>query len=114
MAPDREQSPRQVLQAHGRGPPAPRTASRPLAARLVRGRERTGGRMTFFRRVASVVRWIVGRTRAERDLHDELEAFVEMAAADRMDDGAAPAEARRSAVLHLGGVEQVKERVRSG
>ena len=36
-----------------------------------------------------------------------------MAAADRMRDGAASAEARRSAVLHLGGVEQAKERVRS-
>ena len=36
-----------------------------------------------------------------------------MAAADRMRDGAAPAEARRSAVLHLGGVEQAKERIRS-
>ena len=42
------------------------------------------------------------------------EAFVDMAAADRMRDGAASAEARRSAVLHLGGVEQTKERVRSG
>ena len=69
--------------------------------------------MTFLHRLASVVRWMVRRDRAERDLHDELEAFVEMAAADRMRDGAAPAEARRSAVLHLGGVEQAKERVRS-
>jgi len=56
---------------------------------------------------------MVNRNRADRDLNDELEAFVEMAAADRMRDGAAPAEARRSAVLHLGGVEQAKERVRS-
>jgi predicted permease len=56
---------------------------------------------------------MVDRDRAERDLHDELEAFVDMAAADRMRDGTASAEARRSAVLHLGGVEQAKERVRS-
>jgi predicted permease len=69
--------------------------------------------MTFLRRLASIVRWMVRRNRAERDLNDELEAFVEMAAADRMRDGAAPAEARRSAVLHLGGVEQARERVRS-
>ena len=69
--------------------------------------------MTLLHRLASIVRWIVHRNRAERDLNDELEAFVDMAAADRMRDGAAPAEARRSAVLHLGGVEQAKERVRS-
>jgi putative ABC transport system permease protein len=69
--------------------------------------------MTFLYRLASIVRWIVRRNRAERDLNDELETFLDMAAADRMRDGAAPAEARRSAVLHLGGVEPAKERVRS-
>ena len=69
--------------------------------------------MTLLHRLASVVRWMVFRDRAERDLNDELEAFVDMAAADRMRDGAASADARRSAVLHLGGVEQAKERVRS-
>jgi putative ABC transport system permease protein len=69
--------------------------------------------MRLLYRVVSIVRWIVNRDRSERDLNDELEAFVDMAAADRMRDGTAPAEARRSAVLHLGGVEQVKERVRS-
>jgi putative ABC transport system permease protein len=64
-------------------------------------------------RLASIVRWTVQRDRAERDLNDELEAFVDMAAADRMSEGSASAAARRSAVLHLGGVEQAKERVRS-
>ena len=68
--------------------------------------------MRLLNRLASVVRWMVYRDRAERDLNDELEAFVDMAAADRMRDGAASAEARRSAVLHLGGVEHAKERVR--
>jgi predicted permease len=69
--------------------------------------------MTFLHRLASIMRWIIRRDRAERDLNDELEAFVDMAAADSMRDGAAPADARRSAGLHLGGVEQAKERVRS-
>ena len=68
--------------------------------------------MTLLHRLASVMRWLVHRDRAERDLHDELESFVDMAAADRVRDGAAPADARRSAVLHLGGVEQAKEQVR--
>src|SRR5262245_1163502 len=35
-----------------------------------------------------------------------------MAAADKMRDGASPTEARRQAVLHLGGLEQARERVR--
>jgi predicted permease len=64
-------------------------------------------------RLVSVVRWVLRRDRAERDLHDELEAFVDMAAADRMRSGAPSGEARRSAMLHLGGVEQAKERVRA-
>lgn len=38
--------------------------------------------MTLLHRIASIVRWIVQRERAERDLNDELESFVEMAAQD--------------------------------
>ena len=69
--------------------------------------------MTLLHRLASMLRWIVRRNRAERDLNDELETFVEMASADRMREGANAADARRAAVLHLGGIEQAKERVRS-
>ena len=68
--------------------------------------------MTFLHRLASIARWIFRRDRAERDLNDELEMFVEMAAADGRRDGASPADARRSAVIALGGFEQAKERVR--
>ena len=70
--------------------------------------------MTLLHRLAAIVRWLVGRRRAERDLDDELAAFVDMAAADHRRDGAAPDEARRAAVLQLGGIEQAKERVRAG
>ena len=70
--------------------------------------------MTLLHRLASIVRWIFRRNRAERDLNDELQAFVDMAAADEVRDGATPAEARRLAVLQLGGMEQAKERVRGG
>jgi putative ABC transport system permease protein len=68
--------------------------------------------MTLLHRLASIVRWIVRRNQAERDLNDELETFVEMAAADEIRDGATRAEARRRAALKLGGMEQAKERVR--
>lgn len=69
--------------------------------------------MTLLHRLASIVRWIARRDRAERDLDDELRTFVEMAAADNVGDGQTPAEARRQALLRLGGLEQAKERVRT-
>jgi len=69
--------------------------------------------MTLIHRFASILRWLVHRNRAEQDLNDELQAFVDMAAADKVRDGAPPTEARRLAVLDLGGIEQTKEHVRS-
>ena len=70
--------------------------------------------MTLLRRLASIVRWIARRDRAEQDLNDELQVFIDMAAADEVRDGATAAEARRRAALQLGGLEQAKERVRVG
>ncbi|MET0888448.1 MAG: ABC transporter permease, partial [Mycetocola sp.] len=70
--------------------------------------------MTLLRRLASILRWLLQRSQAERELNDEMETFVDMAAADKIRDGAAPEEARRLAVLQLGGIEQAKERVRTG
>ena len=69
--------------------------------------------MTLLHRLASIVRWVSRRRRAEQDLNDELQAFVDMAAADQIRGGVAPAEARRQVVLELGGLEQAKERVRT-
>ena len=70
--------------------------------------------MTLLHRLASIVRWIARRERAEQDLNDELQVFIDMAAAEEVRDGATAAEARRRAALQLGGLEQAKERVRSG
>jgi putative ABC transport system permease protein len=70
--------------------------------------------MTLLHRLASIVRWIARRDRAEQDLHDELQVFIDMAAADEVRDGATAAEARRRAALQLGGLEQAKARVRDG
>ena len=70
--------------------------------------------MSLLHRLASMVSWILRRDRAEQRLDDEIRSFVEMATADRIRDGIPPAEARRLALLELGGVEQVKERVRAG
>jgi predicted permease len=68
--------------------------------------------MTLLHRLASVLRWLLRRQKAEQELDDELQAFVDLSAAQMMRDGVPPEEARRSAKLDLGGVEQAKELVR--
>lgn len=70
--------------------------------------------MRLARRLASITSWILRRDRAERDLDDEVRSFVEMATADKVRESVPVDEARRLALLELGGVEQVKERVRAG
>jgi putative ABC transport system permease protein len=69
--------------------------------------------VTLLHRLASMLRWIFRRDRVEQALDDELRGYVEMAARARMRDGVSPDEARRQAMLELGGLEQAKEQVRS-
>ena len=52
---------------------------------------------TLLHRLKSIVRWIARRDRAEQDLNDELQTFVDMAAADEVRSGATAAEAHRRA-----------------
>jgi putative ABC transport system permease protein len=63
--------------------------------------------------VRRVLIGLVHRSAADRDLDDELQATVRVLEQERIRQGAAPHEARRQAVLELGGVEQVKEQVRA-
>jgi hypothetical protein len=52
------------------------------------------------------------RRAVEDSLDEELRACVEILTADKQRDGLAPAEARRQALLEIGGVDVLKERVR--
>ena len=52
---------------------------------------------------------LVGRTRRERELADEIESHLQLHVDDSIRAGLSPAEARRAAVLKLGGVEPTKE-----
>jgi hypothetical protein len=70
--------------------------------------------MTILKRWLSIVAWAWRRDRAEQGLDAELRAYVELSAADKERAGLSPAEARRQAILELGGVEAVKEQVREG
>jgi hypothetical protein len=48
----------------------------------------------------------------ERDFTDELNSHLEMHIADNLRAGMSPEEARRAALITLGGVEQTKENYR--
>jgi macrolide transport system ATP-binding/permease protein len=64
-------------------------------------------------RVASLFRNLMRKRAAERALDDELHSSVELLAAERIEQGLPPAEARRRALIELGGIEPVKEEVRA-
>jgi putative ABC transport system permease protein len=68
--------------------------------------------MSLPSRLASLLRNILRRRRVERDLDDELHAYLDMATDERRNAGMAGADARRAALIELQGLEQVKEQVR--
>src|SRR5262245_5718972 len=63
-------------------------------------------------RLTSVWRNLFRKIRAEQELKDEVESYLEMLIEMKIRRGVHPAEARRQALIEMGGVEQVKERVR--
>jgi predicted permease len=63
---------------------------------------------SLFQRLRSLFR----NEQLDRDLSDELAAHLEMHIADNLRAGLSPEEARRRALMQLGGVEQTKESMR--
>jgi len=63
-------------------------------------------------RVFSFWRNVFHRSRVERDLDAELRVYLEQLTDEKVGTGMSPKEARRAALIELGGVEQVKEEVR--
>jgi putative ABC transport system permease protein len=68
--------------------------------------------MAILRRLGSLWRNLFARRRLERDLDDELRAYVDQLAEEKRAAGMGAAEAERAARIELGGLEQVKEEVR--
>src|SRR6266699_2520911 len=64
-------------------------------------------------RIASFFRNLLRKRGIEQALDDELKSAVELLAQEKMKQGLSHPEARRQAVIELGGVEQVKEEVRA-
>lgn len=68
--------------------------------------------MLINRLLRNVWRNLVRRDRAERDLNDELRAYVDLLADEYERAGMPPTLARRAALVDTGGIEQVKEATR--
>ena len=68
--------------------------------------------MPFLPRLSSLWRNLLNKDRAERELTEEVQAYLELLIEAKIREGLNPAEARRAALIELGGVEQVKESVR--
>ncbi len=68
--------------------------------------------MKLLSRLGSLFRNLTRKRAVEQELAEELRTFVEMLTRAKMCEGHGESEARRLALLELGGVEQVKEQVR--
>jgi predicted permease len=68
--------------------------------------------MSRWLRIRAALGNLAHKKRAEADLDAEVRACAEMLADEKIADGMSAAEARRSALAELGGVEQVKQAVR--
>ena len=67
----------------------------------------------MLQRVTSSTRNLVRGARVERELDDELRAYVNLLTDEKIAAGLTPERARREALIETGGVEQVKEEVRA-
>jgi putative ABC transport system permease protein len=66
----------------------------------------------MFSRLISFMRNIFGKRPNDQELDTEVRGYVDLLAEEKIRQGISPEEARRSAQIELGGVEQVKEQVR--
>src|SRR5215216_6707005 len=68
--------------------------------------------MPLMARLSSLWRNLFRKDRVDEDLKEEVQAYLELLIETRINQGLNPAEARRAALIEMGGVEQVKESVR--
>jgi putative ABC transport system permease protein len=68
--------------------------------------------MPMLSRMTSLWRNFFAKRRNDRELDDEVHSYVDLLVEEKMRQGMNPEEARRTARIELGGVEQVKEDVR--
>jgi putative ABC transport system permease protein len=70
--------------------------------------------MTLLRWLSSYGRNLLHKSRLDQELDEELRSYVEMLTGEKIAQGIDADEARRAALIEVGGIEQVKEQVRDG
>src|SRR5438034_4835403 len=70
--------------------------------------------MSLLRNIASGLRSLFRKDQVNRELNEELGAYLEMEAAEKMKQGMSRKDAVRAVRLERGGLELAKEVVRSG
>ena len=68
--------------------------------------------MPLIPRLTSLWRNLFHKDRVDQEFSEEIQAYLDMLTEAKLRQGLSPQEARRNALLELGGVEQVEERVR--
>src|SRR5215510_1763129 len=68
--------------------------------------------MPLLPRLSSLWRNLFDKAHKEQELTEEIDAYLEMLVEQKINEGLDHAEARRAALIELGGKEQVKEKVR--
>ena len=68
--------------------------------------------MSALRRIRNLWRNLVSADRVEQELTDEMQEYLALLTDEKIAQGLGPDEARRAALVEIGGVEQVKEGVR--
>ncbi|HXM33055.1 MAG TPA: ABC transporter permease [Chthoniobacterales bacterium] len=70
--------------------------------------------MSLFSKAGSLLRNTVRKRQIDRELTEELSSYIELLTEKKMKQGMNERDARRAAMVEVGGVEQVKEEVRAG
>ncbi len=68
--------------------------------------------MSFYFRIRSLISNLLRRDRIDHDLDAEVNSYLEQLIDEKISEGLDPDAARRAALIEMGGVEQVRERVR--
>jgi predicted permease len=62
--------------------------------------------------ISTRIKNLFRKSKTERELHDELQAHLQLHINDNLERGMSPDEARKQAIIKLGGMEQTKELMR--
>jgi putative ABC transport system permease protein len=68
--------------------------------------------MSLLSRLASLWRNLFHKANKEQELTEEIDSYLEMLIEQKLEQGLDPEEARRAAMIEIGGKLQVKEKVR--